>query len=225
MTLKEQFDSHGKWKTQFIINGEKYGGKNSYKDDPRIKDFFSWCDQYDTILELGSCEGGHTAPLAKNARMIIGLEGKQHLIDRSRFAMETLGITNCRFYKADLDLVRLADFTNQETIDAVFCSGILYHLKEPWGLIKEISTITDRLYLATHYTEERNAFCCGYWGKFMEDGSADDWAGMTPWAFWFTLPSLLDCLKDSGFHVEHIMDWKKFGDSPHPMTGLFCRKE
>ena len=204
---------------------EHYGGKHSYKGDPRIKDFFSWCDQYDTILELGSCEGGHTALLAEKAKLVLGVEGKDHLIGRALFAMEALGIHNVNFHKASLDEgINLASF-HLTKVDAVFCSGLLYHLNRPWKLIREIAEITDRFYLATHCATERDACCCGYWGKFMEDGSSDDWAGITPWAFWFTLPSLLDCLKDAGFKIEHTTFWNKFGDSPFPMVSIFCRKE
>jgi 2-polyprenyl-3-methyl-5-hydroxy-6-metoxy-1,4-benzoquinol methylase len=225
MTLKEQFDSYGQWKTQFIIEGQKYGGMHSYKGDPRIRDFFAWCDKHESILELGSCEGGHTALLSEKAQSVIGIEGKEHLIKRAQFAMQALGISNCEFRKANFDECISISGILESPVDAVFCSGILYHLKSPWNLIKEISKVTDRLYLATHYATEKDAFCVGYCGKFMEDGSPDDWAGITPYAFWFTLPSLMDCLEDNGFHVEHIMDWKKFGTSPYPMAGMFCRRK
>lgn len=223
MTLQDEFKSYGDWKTQFIIAGEKYGGPHSYEGDPRIRDFYSWCPDHRRILELGSCEGGHTALLAPHCDSIHCIEGKEYLVKRARFIAQVMGFNNVTFEQHDFETWSLLNL-KPRTFDVIFCSGLLYHLSRPWELLAHCHYLSHQLYLATHYTET-NEQKYPHDGKFVPDGGSDAWSGMTPNAFWFTLPGLISCLEDCGYEVAWKNDWKKFGPSPYPMVSLFCRSK
>lgn len=41
--------------------------------------------------------------------------------------------------------------------DAVFCSGLLCHLPEPWKLIEQMPRIAPKLFIWTHYPDDATA--------------------------------------------------------------------
>lgn len=121
-------------------------------------------------------------------------------------------VKNVKFVEANLETCDLSSFGQ---FDTVFCSGLLYHLSEPWKLIKEIGVITTKLFILTHYiTEDKtdqvvNGFR-GWW--YQEAGLEDPLSGLSPRSFWPTFQSLQDMLKQNGFTTLKILE----NNSEHP---------
>lgn len=135
--LRRRFGALGPWFTQFEIDGVAFGGVNSYADDPRVGLFFDWIGQPARILELGCFEGGHSVRLASPpfVERLVGLEGRPENIARARLATQVLGRGNTEIRQVDLEEASLAQFGR---FDAVFCAGLLYHLKRPWRLLTRL---------------------------------------------------------------------------------------
>ena len=61
---------------------------------------------------------------------------------------------NVTFLEADLERTPPSAFGR---FDAIFCSGLLYHLPEPWRLIDAFAGASSRIFIWTHYTLENDA--------------------------------------------------------------------
>jgi SAM-dependent methyltransferase len=211
--IEQKFDKLKPWITQFTINGRKYGGNVSFDEDIRIRLFFECFPDMHSILELGSLEGGHTFQLGKNPEItVLGIEGREYNITKANFIKELLNIPNVSFVCADLESSHLSDFGKY---DAVFCSGLLYHLPRPWDIIQEISKVTSKVFLWTHYASDTKAeeTINGYRGFWYEEfGFNDPLSGLSKKSYWVTKFSLFDMLKKSGFsNVKVFAD-----DQNHP---------
>jgi hypothetical protein len=107
------------------------------------------------------------------------------------------------------------DLTTLGKFDAVFCSGLLYHLPEPWKLIEQLPAIAPKLFIWTHYATEAEAQVLpdGRRGKIHFEGGPDEpRSGMSPTATWLTLGSLISALTASGYKSVQII----FNDPGHP---------
>ncbi|MFC1979662.1 class I SAM-dependent methyltransferase [Chloroflexota bacterium] len=220
--LEQEFVKRGPWVTQYTIDGKTYGGKLSFDEDVRIRQFFDNFPEVHSILDLGSLEGGQTFQLAKHPGVrVLGVEGRQSNIDRAEFVQRLLGIKNVKFVLADLEKCDMSKFGR---FDCVFCSGILYHLPEPWKLIEGIRTVTNKLFIWSHYAaddkanEVRHGFR-GWW--YQEFGIKDPMSGLSPRSFWLTFQSLQDMFKQYGFiRLKILQDYPQA--QPGPCTTLVC---
>jgi|SRR6267143_2861657 len=199
--LTEEFTKLGPWIFQFQIDGQIYGGGISAAGDARIEQFFSFAPGAETILELGSLEGAHTFILARRpgVRRVLGLEGREFNLRKARFVQELLHLSNVEFAQANLEKSDLAAFGK---FDAVFCSGLMYHLPEPWKLISQLPALAPNLFIWTHYAADADAETVseGLRGKIhAEGGAADPLSGMSATATWLTLESLITLLTKSGY--------------------------
>lgn len=227
-SLRREFEKRGPWVTKFVIGGEEYGGKIDAMHDPRVDQFFRAFPDAGRILELGSLEGGHTFSLASRPHVsrVLGIEGRRESVERARFVRQLLGMTNVEFEVANVETADLASFGE---FDAVFCSGLLYHLPEPWRLIENVSKVSPNLFLWTHYASgdvseaggralkgAENAMANGFKGwAYRERGLADPLSGMSPSSFWPTLEGLKAMLKRNGFgEIEVIRDNPNNLDGP-----------
>jgi 2-polyprenyl-3-methyl-5-hydroxy-6-metoxy-1,4-benzoquinol methylase len=92
------------------------------------------------VLELGPLEGAHTYQLAKlGADRIIAIEANAEAFLKCLIVKEILQTPRCRFLLGDC-LKFLQESHDQ--FDMIFCSGILYHMENPFELIKAISQHT-----------------------------------------------------------------------------------
>jgi SAM-dependent methyltransferase len=213
--IKKKFDELKPWVTQFTINDKEYGGRVSFDNDIRISSFFHAFPAIRTILDLGSLEGGQTFQLAKMPGIsVLGVEGRKNNITKANYVKELLHIQNVEFIYADLEKTSLSSFGK---FDAVFCSGILYHLPQPWELMHEISTITSKVFIWTHYASDNKVkeTIEGYKGYFYKEGGLNDpLSGLSKKSFWVTRSSLTEMLNNYGFCDIRIYD-----DSPHHDNG------
>ena len=117
-----------------------------------------------------------------------------------------LGINNAEFLQANLEQVDLTSFGR---FDIVFCCGLLYHLPEPWKLIRQLPQIASRLFLWTVYArdEEASLEVEGLRGKeYCEGGPDEARSGLSPKSIWLTLDSIKELLKRSGYQRVEIIE-------------------
>jgi Methyltransferase domain len=220
--LEKQFELLGPWYTKFVLNGRAYGGKFSYDNDPRLRDFFEWCTEGETVLELGSFEGAHSFAVtsAPRIRKHLGLEGRQYLINRAEFMRKALGNDRVSFKQCNFEVDPITQYGLH---DMIFCSGLLYHIGEPWKLVEQIARVTNRLFLSTHYAEKRLVQRDRYWGILWQEGThADPLSGLVNKSFWPTFPHLVAMLTDYGFRVVHVRDYPEWTTAP--LANLYCEK-
>lgn len=212
--LRAEFEKRGPWVTKFVIGGEEYGGRVDASNDVRVDHFFRFFPDARRILELGSLEGGHTLNLANRpgVERVLGIEGREESVERARFVSELLGAGNVDFAVANLETAELASFGE---FDAVFCSGLLYHLPRPWELVEQVSRVSPNLLIWTHYAKDEaaNGTANGYKGMTYEEGGrAEPLSGMSPTSFWPTLGGLQRMLREHGYEEIHLIQ-----DNPnHP---------
>jgi SAM-dependent methyltransferase len=204
--IQMEFDKRGPWVTQFIINDKTYGGYYRVWEDIRPHQFFEKFPHVKTILDVGSLEGGQTFILARHKGVTVtGIEGRSENIRRAEFVRKILGIKNVRFIHYNIEVMPLDKLGK---FDAVFCSGVLYHLPEPWKFIKQVQNITSNLFLWTHFVADEKAdqIVEGYHGWwYPEGGISDPLAGLSSKSFWLTLDSLKSLLMEYDFkHIDLI---------------------
>lgn len=101
------------------------------------------------VLELGPLEGGHTYMLdRRGAAEVLSIEANTHAYLKCLIAKELLGIPAGRFVCGDF-VAYLQSATKH--FDFVVASGVLYHMVKPVELIARIATVSDAVYLWTHY--------------------------------------------------------------------------
>ncbi|HMV46489.1 MAG TPA: class I SAM-dependent methyltransferase [Blastocatellia bacterium] len=206
--IEREFAALQPWITKFVIEGRAYGGQFDALQDGRLTQFRQCFPSAQEILELGSLEGGHTIGLARQAgvRRVVGIEARQENLARATLAKKLLGANNIEFVQANLEATDLASYGK---FDALFCSGLLYHLPEPWLLVQQFPRVSQNLFLWTHYAADPTAdtLVNGYRGIwYQEGGIADPLSGVSATSFWPTLGSLLAMLQENGYRSVHILD-------------------
>jgi SAM-dependent methyltransferase len=208
INLKLEFEKRSPWITQFNIGGETYGGNFDAMNDVRVKQFFEIFPNAETVVELGSLEGGHSFALAKNETVekVLAIESRDVNIERAKFVKTILDDKKVEFLQADLEKL---DFTQFGNFDAVFCSGLLYHLPRPWELIPKLAKTSPNIFIWTQVSEEAKAKKMreGWRGKFYREGGIfDPLSGMSKKSFWFSLGSLINILTQNGYKQVKIIE-------------------
>ena len=210
--LTREFEKLEPWYTGFVINGKLYGGNFSYDGDNRVPMFLEAFPDSIKILDLGILEGGHTFQLARKPGVsVIGIEGREDNFRRACLVRKILGLDNVRLVQADLEKEDLDSFG---PLDAVFCSGILYHLPRPWELLAKISRVTSNLFVWTQYVPDKDATVIledEYRGTWYGEG-VDPLSGLSPQSFWPTLGSLCYMLWKNGFTHITLLEIKPHHD-------------
>lgn len=208
------FAEHGPWVTRFRLGDADYGGTFDAPNDPRLELFWRAFPDARRILELGSLEGGHTIGLARRPQVeqVLGIEGRAVNIARARLARQLFGLEKIDFVEANLESVDLAQFGR---FDAIYCTGLLYHLPEPWRLIAQFRQVANGVFLWTHCATETAAeeVVESYRGRRQEEGGPDEvLSGLSKDSFWPTLGSLCQMFATSGFSRIDLLQL----DPTHP---------
>ena len=104
------------------------------------------------VLELGPLEGGHSFMLQHaGASEVIAIEANTRAYLKCLISKEILGLERVRFLCGDF--VPYFEET-EERFDLIFASGVLYHMRDPVGLIRQLSRHTDRVYMWTQYYDK-----------------------------------------------------------------------
>ena len=101
------------------------------------------------ILELGSLEGAHSYQLERlGAASIVGIETNVDAFLKCLIVKEILNLQHTHFKFGDaLEFLT----KTEDRFDIVFCSGVLYHMRDPVTLIKAICNVTNKCFVWTHY--------------------------------------------------------------------------
>ncbi len=218
LAVKHRIDSEvaalAPWVFQFRLGEGIYGGSLDPSKDGRIPQFFNFAPRAQLILELGALEGAHTFRLANASQVhrVVAIEGRVANVRKAELVQRLLGFSGVEFINADLEEVNIQQFGH---FDAVFASGILYHLAKPWLLLRQLATVAPKLFLWTHYCPAwaTNTLSDGYSGcSYSEGGVEDPLSGLCPISFWFTRESLFDALRDAGYSNIDLVD----EDTCHP---------
>jgi len=205
--LTSEFEKLAPWIFKFRVDGRDYGGEISAAGDVRVERFLRFAPNAANILELGALEGAHTFILARRpgVKRVVALEGREHNLRKARLIQELLQVRNAEFAQANLEESHLSAFGK---FDTVFCSGLIYHLPEPWKLIEKLPVIAPSLFIWTHYAADTEAevISNGLRGKiFVESGLEEPLSGMSPTSMWLTLGSLITSLTRSGYRSVQII--------------------
>jgi hypothetical protein len=206
--IGREFERLGPWVTKFNIDGTDYGGWFDAMNDIRIRWFSEYFTHARTVLELGSLEGGHTFALSQRPRVarVLALEARADNIARARFVQALLGINRAEFVEANLESAQL---TKYGRFDAILCSGLLYHLPQPWQLLAQFPDISPNLFLSTHYMadDDANVTVNGLRGARWDEGKVlGPLSGLSRKSFWPTLGSLIKLLTINGYKTVHIFE-------------------
>jgi hypothetical protein len=218
--LTREFEERGPWVSQFRIDGRVYGGDLVYENDRRVRQFFEAFPDVRTVVEPGCLEGALSFQLAQRPGIhVTAIDSRRENLDRARYVQNLLGAADVTFLQADLETTPLASFG---VFDAVFCSGLLYHLSKPWEFLDGVRAAGRRFFLWTHYAygdeirDDRN----GYRGfVYREKGLADPRSGMSEHSFFMQLPDIVDRLRANGFRRIEIIDDRPDHD-PHACVTL-----
>jgi len=104
------------------------------------------------VLELGPLEGAHSYILERNgAASVTAVEANTRAYLKCLIIKEVLGLQRVRFLCGDF-----VGFLEQtpERYDLIFSAGVLYHMRDPVGLIELLARHTDRVYIWTHYYDD-----------------------------------------------------------------------
>lgn len=105
-----------------------------------------------TILEVGPLEGMHTYMLnAQRPLRVDAVEANRLCFLRCLVSREILNIDRARFLLGDIQ--EWLD-EGDEVYDLAIASGVLYHMADPAGFLKNISAKARALYIWTHYFDE-----------------------------------------------------------------------
>lgn len=223
--VKRGFAKRMPWVTKFTINGNVYGGSFDPDSDIRMKWFKEHFPYVRTVLDIGCLEGAQSFCIAKlpHVLRIVGLESRDENLDKAEFVKKVVKCEKVTFRKVN---VEHSDLKMLGRFDVVFCAGILYHLMDPWDLIRQISEITDQCFIWTHYAKEnkdsivRNT----YKGMiYQELGLQDHQSGMSDTSFWLEFDDLKKMITDNGFHHVEVIE-KNPGPSIGPVTTIIARK-
>lgn len=99
-------------------------------------------------VDLGSNEGYNSFDLLENGcKEVLGVEVRDRYLRNANEEKQELGYDNVSFVKGD---VRVIDELGLGKYDLCLCAGLLYHMKNPFNLLKRIRNICKVLALETH---------------------------------------------------------------------------
>ena len=193
------------------------------------------------VLELGPMEGAHTYQLSMlGADSVTAVEANSHAYLRCLVMKEILQPARVRFLLGDA-LKFLQE--NSERWDLIFCSGILYHMVDPYALIEAMAARTDRIFLWTHFHDpadpkgprmaakpvERGGLALNYHQHTYQesyglDGStaAAHWGGVDAGASWMERDQMLAAFQRQGLKSK-LLDERRDMDAGHHLMAVFIR--
>jgi hypothetical protein len=143
----------GRWTSDcsHIAPGTISGETPHFRDDRRCGEAAELFDGLDgkRILELGPMEGAHTWKMEQlGADEIIAVEANTEAYLKCLVVKEISGMKRAHFLLGDFSEYLAGDHPR---FDLIFCSGVLYHMRDPARLISLMAAATDRVFVWTHY--------------------------------------------------------------------------
>jgi len=168
-----------------------------------------------TILELGSLEGALTVGMLMRGAIVTPLDIHEENCRLSKLRCLIYG------YEVSPICMNAAEIRSLDThkYDAVFHSGLLYHMMYPVLSLKACYDITNTIYLATHYSlhgkqiyfpetelayhrHDGISFHCKDVG---DSGGKDRISGSSEKSCWLTRASIMKALHYAGFTNKKVI--------------------
>ena len=161
--------------------------------------------RYDRVLELGPYDGTDSVALSRCCTHLDCIEGRKENCERVRKTLQDHHCFNVTVHHSDLETI---DLTTLARYDCAWASGVLYHMKDPARLIKQITSVTDLCYGWTHLSDTGSC-------HFQPEDVTLPLAGLSPLSWWYTPAAFIECWSK--------LEWKcEFTTTPalHPNSGL-----
>lgn len=195
------------------------------------------------VLELGPLELGHSYMLHQlEAERIDAVEANARAFLKCLIVKEILSVDRVHLMLGDfVEYLR----ETSESYDWIVASGVLYHMKDPLGLLDLINHRAKRILLWTHYydahttvSSENLAQKFGSPELIVRNGvnvefaryeyqDALDWSGFcggsAEYSMWMTKDSLIEYLGALGYNEIEIGEDNK--DHPHGPAILLCARK
>ena len=100
------------------------------------------------VADVGCLEGGFSVEFARMGFRVLGIEVRELNMAACNYVKSKVDLPNLEFVQDNaLNIAKYGEF------DAVFCSGLLYHLDRPKQYLETLSTVTKKLLiLQTHFS-------------------------------------------------------------------------
>lgn len=218
--------------------------RKQVSEDPRPR----WCAEVwgslnnRSVLELGPADGYNTAALENLGAQVTAVEGNVDAFLRCLILKNALGM-RARF--------QLGDFGKAvgggQHYDAIYASGVLYHLQDPIDFLARAAESSPRLYLWTHYYDEqfvplveheRKGFAGGrrstrsfkgrdfvYYEKSYDLGHvelAGYIGGLNATANWISRDDLFGAVEAVGYRIERVVE-DPFNGAQMPAVNIFAQ--
>ena len=223
-TARARVAALGEWITGFSYEGQMLGGKYPAEIDPRLIQFINKLHTvpHGKILECGCLEGGHTTILSRSfpESQIHAVDVRPANIEKAKLLAELRECRNIHFLHDDLDEPKVIF---KDTYDAIFCVGLLYHLRWPDKFLKQACAAAPLLWMWTVYCGEKEAAVRegAFRGRIYKEPTAHPLSGVRDESFFPTLGSLSDMLWEAGYTRIELIESKPNLDNTGP-TILLC---
>jgi SAM-dependent methyltransferase len=216
----------GPWITGFTAAGRDFGGSYFAEHDARAKDFVAHLrsrrPDAARILECGCLDGGHTAVLAGGLPLatIVATDVREDNLRRAALLARVRGLTNIAFVADDLEepAASLAG-----AYDAIFCVGLLYHLRDPAKFLRRCAASSPLLWLWTVYCAEDAATLLEgpHRGRLYAEPVDHPLSAVRPESFFPTLGSLVEMTLFAGYRRVEILNRELTANGNGPAV-LLC---
>jgi 2-polyprenyl-3-methyl-5-hydroxy-6-metoxy-1,4-benzoquinol methylase len=199
-------------------------------DDVRLKHILYFLDvRGQRVLELGPRSGHHSVLLDKmGAKEIVGVEARPENIERCNLARDRFGLP-ATYVCQDLEDLAAGAVQPQfkPAFDLVFNLGLLYHLADPYAVLRWCREMAPVLFVGTHYVEPlaRRHYKppsfqpATYRGRpaiaFSEGGMAEPRSGTKPNSIWLYEDHLLELLAEAGYTRIDVLGKDEQSWHPH----------
>jgi SAM-dependent methyltransferase len=210
------------------------GSPDLLKADSRLKAILQMCralyrGRLSTlrVLDLGCLEGGYSVGLALAGAQVLGVEAREEHMEKCILAQDALALPGLEFARADVKAITVERFGS---FDAVLALGILYHLDDPVGWLRQVAALTRGiLFVDTHYApademslaavrpelggrlgalERFDSHGLAVAGRWYREWDVEAERDTMPWAswsnprsLWLTKESLARAMRHAGFDV------------------------
>lgn len=218
--IDEAIDSFGRWNVPFALGDGRMTRKDKYGEEAvdrwsyRVEHFngaiagILGSELADTtFLDIASGPGYFTLDMAsRGAKWVDGMDLREQNVEQARFMAEHYGIDNVAFEIGDVD-----EFDPDRQWDVVLSYGLLYHLVDPIGHIKQLHDLCTRF--AVIDTECARDAVSGYLLLSDKDNSRTV-EGRENYEFHPTYRGLIDTIRLAGF--SDMIELVGIADPPHP---------
>lgn len=93
-----------------------------------------------TCLDVGCGPGWFTAKLEKLDLLVQGIDGRQELLDLAQTR-----VPSAAFFQVDVESATA--MSSCQSSDLVFCFGLIYHTENPFRVIRNLASLTQKVLL------------------------------------------------------------------------------